>query len=102
MPAARLPVRLLPLAERDIAEAVDFLAADSVEAGLRLAEAFEAALARLAAHPALGRIPRDEWLLALGYRILIVEEFLVFYVRTPDAVLVHRVVHGARDLRRLL
>lgn len=83
-------------------QAVDFLAADSPGAASRLAAAFEEALSRLAVHPALGRLPRDEWLIALGYRILIVEEHLVFYVVTPGAVLVHRVVHGARDFRRLL
>lgn len=102
MPAGRLPVRLLPLAQSDIGEAVDFLAADSPSAGLRLADAFEAAVSRLSAHPALGRLPRDAALIALGYRVLTVGEYLVFYVLTPDEVLVHRVVHGARDLRRLL
>lgn len=49
----------------------------------------------------MGRIPRDERLLALGYRILVVDEYLAFYVRTPEAVLVHGIVHGARGLRGL-
>lgn len=100
--SARRRVRLLPVAEGDLSEAVAFLAAESLRAGLRLAERVEAALARLALHPELGRVPRDEQLMGMGYRVLVVDDYLVFYTPGPGEVLVHRIIHGARDLRDLL
>lgn len=102
MTPASIPVRLLPLAERDVLEAVDYLAAESPAAARRFAEAFEGALSRLSSHPELGRTPRDEALIALGYRVVVVGDYLVFYVPSRRELLVHRVIHGARDLGSLL
>jgi len=52
----------------------------------------------LAANPYLGRVPKDVALLDLGYRYLIVQNYLIFYVIEERTVFVHRIVHGARDL----
>lgn len=95
-------VRLLPVAERDMVDAVSFLAAESPVAARQLADRFEGALSRLGVNPRLGRTPGDAKLSGLGYRFLVVDDYLIFYVLRPGWVLVHRVVHGARDLRNLL
>lgn len=95
-------VRLLPVAEQDLVEAVSSLAAESPVAARRLADRFEDVLSRLAVNPRLGRASRDAKLSGLGYRFLVVDDYLVFYVLRPGWVLVHRIVHGARDLRNLL
>lgn len=102
MATARLRVQLLPLAERDLSDVVAFVAAESPSAGLRLADSLEAAIARLGTHPHIGRLPRDARLLDMGYRVLIVDDYLVFYVITHSAVVVHRILHGARDFGDLL
>lgn len=102
MPGARLPVRLLPLAEQDLDEAVCFLAEESPRAAARLAVAFERGLSRLSLHPELGRLPKDAHLLGMRYRVLIVGQYLAFYVIAQEAVVVHRIIHGARDLHGLL
>ncbi|MNC99945.1 Plasmid stabilization system protein [compost metagenome] len=49
----------------------------------------------LADDPMIGR-PRDEFL--AGLRSWPVYSFLVFYEPTKDGILVHRIVHGSRDL----
>ena len=102
MAATKSSVRLLPIAERDLVEAIACLAAESPAASLALSEKFEAALSRLCANPRLGRVPEDARLSGLGYRFIVLEDFLVFYTVDPGLVLVHRIVHGARDLRRIL
>ncbi|MBI5102804.1 MAG: type II toxin-antitoxin system RelE/ParE family toxin [Nitrospirae bacterium] len=95
-------VRLLSIAEDDIAEIVAFIAQDNPDAALKLADKIESRLARLADFPSLGRIPAEEELAVLGYRYLIVENYLVFYTVTAKTVLIHRILHGARDYLNLL
>ena len=50
----------------------------------------------------LGRIPRDHDIAMLGYRYLIIGEYLAFYRLEPSVVLVHRILHGARDYSDIL
>ena len=53
-------------------------------------------------NPLLGRIPRHEKLREYGYRVLIVESYLVFYIVRGHTVEVHRVIHASRILDRLI
>jgi len=99
---SRLTVRLLSVAEEDLAEAITFIAADNPVAAQALAEKMEKSLAALARHPAMGKMPADSELIQLGYRYLIVDNYLIFYVYEANVILVHRILHGARDYRRLL
>jgi toxin ParE1/3/4 len=98
----KLTVRLLRIAEDDLAEIIAFIAEDNVVAAAKLVDKIEARLSRLADHPALGRIPAEEELARIGYRYLVVDNYLVFYTVSAQTVLVHRVIHGARDYVNLL
>jgi len=95
-------VKLLGIAEDDLAEIITFIAEDDVAAAEKLADKMETRLARLSDHPALGRIPAEEELARLGYRYLVVDNYLVFYTVSAQAVLIHRIIHGARDYLNLL
>ena len=95
-------VKLLGIAEDDLAEIITFIAEDNVNAADTFVDKIETRLARLAEHPALGRIPAEEELARLGYRYLVVDNYLVFYTVSSQAVLVHRIIHGARDYVKLL
>jgi len=95
-------VRLLRAAEDDLTEIVTFIAADNVASAEALATKFETRLADLASHPQLGRVPNDEELARLRYRYLIVENYLIFYTVEGWRVLIHRILHGARDYKSLL
>lgn len=95
-------VRLLSIAENDIAEIVAYIAEDNPAAAITLAEKIESRLARLADFPSLGRIPAEEELAGIGYRYLVVENYLVFYTITAQTLLIHRILHGARDYLNLL
>ena len=57
----------------------------------------ESIFIRLVQNPRLGRIPYEEGLLRLGYRHLVVENYLIFYTIEGDTIYVHRILHGARD-----
>ena len=97
----RYTVRLLRAAEDDFTEIVSYVAAERPNTAESLAQRIENSLRLLAANPYLGRVPKDVALLDLGYRYLIVQNYLIFYVIEERTVFVHRIVHGARDLQDL-
>jgi len=93
-------VRLLRIAEDDLTEIVSYIAADRPLAAEALVAKIEKNLALLSKHPYMGRIPKEEDLASLGYRYLVIDRYLVFYIVEESTVLVHRILHGARDYLR--
>ncbi len=95
-------VRYLATAVADLEGIFDYILQDNPSAAASMLEKFDAAVSRLAGNPYLGVVPRDERLRRLGYRMLIIAEYLVFYVVKPHIVQIRRILHGARDYRFLL
>ncbi|MBN1398235.1 MAG: type II toxin-antitoxin system RelE/ParE family toxin [Bacteroidetes bacterium] len=95
-------IRLLCIAEDDFSEIINYIAADRPTAAETLASKIEKNLLLLSKHPHLGRIPKEEELTQMGYRYIVVDNYLLFYTIEDDAILVHRILHGARDYLRLL
>lgn len=54
--------------------------------------------------PNMGNLPKDRFLLSVGYRFLVCDDYLTFYkVFEPDKkVVVYTVVNGKRDYRKIL
>lgn len=102
MPKKKYDLRYLPSAERDLLSILDWVALDSSSRAYSLLAELDQRVAALASHPFLGRIPRDARLQALGYRVLVVEAYLVFYKVIDETVEVHRAVHGSRDLDEII
>ena len=102
MPSSKYTVRLLSIAEQDLVDIVSYLAAENSRAAAEVLDHIEARLAALQSHPFVGRVPHNPKLTALGYRVLVIDNYLVFYKVKGNAVLVHRILHGARDLLRVL
>jgi toxin ParE1/3/4 len=88
---------LLRIAEEDLREIVAYIADDRSSAAEALATKIEKNLTFLAKNPHLGRIPKEEELVSMGYRYLVVEDYLIFYKLEGPTMLVHRIIHGARD-----
>ena len=102
MPIDKYQVRLLSIAEEDFAEIISFIAADNPTAADAIANKIEKDLELLKKNPNLGRIPREEELRNLGYRYLIVQNYLVFYTIEERTIFIHRILHGARNYKSLL
>ena len=85
---------------------IQYIANDSgdVDLALHILDTFEAAIMRLTDFPASGSEPRYSILKRQGYRVLIVERYLVFYKvhESAKAVIVYAVVDGRRDYFSLI
>jgi toxin ParE1/3/4 len=90
-------LRLLRIAENDLADIVSYISAERPSAALGQVAKIEKALAHLKGNPYLGKLPNDTHLIELGYRCLIIEDYIAFYTIEEHVVFVHRIIHGARD-----
>ena len=86
----------LPAAAQDLLDVLDYIARDNPEAARIFVDRVERAIGRLSAFPRSGRQPQDPRLRRLGYRVLVVDDYLVFYVVIRRSVQIRRVIHGAR------
>jgi len=95
-------LRYLPVAQDDLISIFDYIAQDSPNRALSFVEKLDKRIGLLEQHPLLGRVPRHPKLREYGYRVLIVESYLVFYIIRRKTIEVHRVVHGSRNLDHLI
>jgi len=93
-----------PQARRDLAEAADYIARDSLDAARRFLDAAEAAFELLAAMPEMGTRCNFRSPTASGIRMWSIrgfQNYIVFYRPLDDGVDVVRVIHGARDIQAI-
>ncbi len=100
--SAAFEIRYLKTAEKDLEGIFEYIMKDSPKAAVSMLEKFDRSISKLARNPKLGVIPKDDRLKKLGYRMLIVGRYLVFYVVKKKTVQIRRVVHGARRYSYLL
>lgn len=93
------PVVRSRLARRDLLEIWEYIAAGRPSVADRVLHVIAAKIALLETTPLLGT-SRDE--LAPGLRSLPVGNYVVFYRQGAGVVEIVRVLHGARDVTRLL
>ena len=92
-----------PLARDDIDGIAAYIATDNPEAARRLVLAVEETVNRLIGFPGLGAVyphpahPKLRAKLVNGFR-----NYIVFYLPNENGIHVVRVLHGARDIPRVL
>ena len=96
--ANKYTLRYLPVAADDLISIFDWIANDSSANAAAFVDKIDHRIGSLKTHPFLGHIPRDEKLRNSGYRILVVESYLVFYMIHGKTVEIHRVLPGSRKL----
>lgn len=87
-----------PQSESDVLEIAIYVARDSATAAEKLVDLFDEKLKLLARNPGLGP-QRPE--LGRGIQSFPVGSYILFYRRIDDGIELIRVLHGARDLRRI-
>jgi toxin ParE1/3/4 len=102
MSKSNFNVRFLKIAEEDFTKIISFVSADNSKADENLAAKIEKSLLLFYKNPLLGKTPGDPDLKLLGYRYLIIENYIVFYTIEKRTIFIHRVLHGARNYKSLL
>lgn len=100
--ANKYTIRYLPIAVDDLVSIFDWIANDSPANADAFIKKLDRRILNLKNHPLLGRIPRDEKLKYCGYRLIIIESYLVFYIVRDKTVEIHRVIHGSRNLSDII
>ena len=93
---SRYKIEYLPVAEEDLLEIFDFIREDNPRAASAFIDRIDESISQLAGFPKLGTVPNDGRLRRLGYRMLIIDDYLVFYVILGDTVEIRRIIHGSR------
>jgi toxin ParE1/3/4 len=94
------PLQRRRLADRDVADAIDYYLTESPTVALRFVDTLEQALSHIQKHPATGSPRYAHELDIPGLRCWPLKRFpyLVFYSERSDAIEVWRVLHGRRDI----
>lgn len=86
----------------DLRNICDFLDTTSDSAATRFLDAVDDELSLLAVHPFLGRKRHFKTKGIRSWRIRRFENFLMFYAVHTKSIEVIRILHGAREVRKLL
>ncbi len=95
-------LRYLPAAQEDLTSILDYIPHDSPSRAMAFVDRLDVHIGRLEQQPFLGRVPRHPKLHESGYRVLVVESYLVFYIIRGTLIEIHRIVRGSRDLDHLI
>ena len=98
----RFDIEYLDIAINDLKEILDFISLDNVQAARVLLDKIDHSIDKLSFFPEMGVIPKDNKLKKSGYRILIVEDYLVFYIFKNEKIEIRRVIYGRRNYEYLL
>lgn len=93
-------------AEKDLQAIVSYISSQlsvSITA-LQMVDAFEEAMVTLAEMPHRYELVHDESLASMGYRKLLIKNYIVFFVvdERSNTVEIHRILYARRDWMRLL
>ncbi len=95
-------LRYLPVAQDDLRSILDFIAQYNPSRASSFIEELDSKIGLLGDQPLLGRTPRHPKLREYGYRVLILDAYLVFYIVRGKTIEILRVIHGSRNLDHLI
>ena len=98
-------VMFTPIASEDIEQIFSYISEQlfAEKAATELLDKIEASIMRLTEFPFSGSLAIDEILKRKGYRKLIIDNYIVFYlVDEKKVVIIMRVLYGAQDYSRIL
>ena len=97
-------IKYLPSAQQDLNEIISYLQTDSPEYGEKLIDKIDNEISQLKSFPYKGKTPEDENLKNKRYRMIIIDNYIIFYVifENDETVEIRRIIHGKRRYKFLL
>ncbi|HEY0827062.1 MAG TPA: type II toxin-antitoxin system RelE/ParE family toxin [Bacilli bacterium] len=93
---------IFPSAKQDLQEIVDYVNELSVEAAFKLYDDIAESIGSLLEMPMRCPLMKSTALRAKGYRVLIINNYLVFYVVNGEMVEIRRILYKRRQYASLL
>ncbi len=90
-------LKFLQPALEDIEEIILYIAKDSKIDALKMHEEIIEKSNKISSFPKLGRKVPDEKMSKMGFRMLLVSSYIVFYRVIDNKIYIYRVLHGARN-----
>jgi toxin ParE1/3/4 len=95
-------LRLFPIAKQDLQDIVDYVNEQSSDEAFKLYDEIIENIGLLSQLPLRCPLVKSTVLRAKGYRVLLVQSFLVFYIVNAETVEIRRILHGKRQYDFLL
>ena len=97
-------INYLPSAKKDLDNIISYIPADDPNAALKLLNNINKSISQLKSFPFKGKIPEDDHLKSKDYRMLIVNNYLIFYMvfENNNEIEIRRIIHGKRKYKFLL
>lgn len=80
----------------DVEEIFEYIASDALETAVELLDKFDASILHFESFLEMGTVAKNRRLANKGYRLLVIEGYLVFYVVLGDKVEIRRIVSGKK------
>ncbi|KKM11605.1 RelE/StbE family addiction module toxin [Clostridiales bacterium PH28_bin88] len=93
---------IFPSAQQDLQDIVDYINELSPDAALELYDEIVDGIGSLAQMPLRCPLLKSPVLRAKGYRVMVVHNYLVFYVVNNQTVEIRRILYGRRQYEFLL
>ena len=95
-------IHYLPIAQQDLVEIFNYIMSDNPKAASSFIDKIDKSISKLETFPRLGVVPKDDRLGFMGYRMLVIDNYLVFYIIKDSIVEIRRIIHGSRKYSFLL
>ncbi|NLI11210.1 MAG: type II toxin-antitoxin system RelE/ParE family toxin [Peptococcaceae bacterium] len=95
-------VKIYPAAQQDLNDIVAYLNTLSPDAAIKYYDRIVEKIGSLAEMPERRHLLKDPQLRLRGYRTLIVDNYMVFYVVKGDTVQIRRILFGRRQYEWML
>lgn len=100
--AKKYHIEYLPIAQEDLTSIIEYIQIDDPLAAQSFLDEVDRTISKLDDFPHMGAIPKDMCLMNLNYRILIIGNYLVFYVVLGEIIEIRRILHGKRQYSFLI
>ena len=95
-------IQYLPSAQQDLINILNYIKQDNPTAAYKLIQEIDEVISKLEDFPNIGVIPKDLRLKSLGYKMLVIDNYLVFYVVLDTTVEIRRIIHSKRKYSFLI
>jgi toxin ParE1/3/4 len=102
MTKTKYSVLIYPTAENDLIEMKDYFENKLKTTVNNLFEKFDRQVDLIEDNPFIYPLVKDPYLNQLGYRMIPVDNFLLFYIISDNTVQIHRFLYGKRDYLQIL